>query len=83
MRGSAEPGPPRRLAAAMMIAPDEGDGVTDQAPEATNQIYGRLELQQLSRSFVGGRAILDRAVALIPDVLEDPEYSRDFALAGG
>jgi signal transduction histidine kinase len=52
-------------------------------PEATSQIYGRLELQQLSRSFVGGRAILDRAVALIPDVLEDPEYSRDFALAGG
>jgi len=52
-------------------------------PEATNQLYGRQELQQLNRSFVGGRAILDRAVALIPDVLEDPEYSREFALAGG
>src|SRR6516165_10273034 len=52
-------------------------------PEATNQLYGRQELQQLNRSFVGGRAILDRAVALIPDVLKDPEYSREFALAGG
>ncbi len=52
-------------------------------PEATNQIYGRLELQTPNRAFVGGRAVLDRAVALVPDVLEDPEYSREFALAGG
>jgi two-component system, NtrC family, sensor kinase len=52
-------------------------------PEATSQIYGNQELQKPNRSFVGGRAILDRAVALIPDVLEDPEYSRKFALAGG
>ncbi len=52
-------------------------------PEATSQIYGNQELQKPNRSFVGGRAILDRAIALIPDVLEDPEYSRKFALAGG
>jgi two-component system, NtrC family, sensor kinase len=52
-------------------------------PEATNQIYGRQELQTPNRSFVGGRAVLDRAVALVPDVLEDAEYSREFALAGG
>src|SRR5215813_12887283 len=52
-------------------------------PEATSQIYGREKLRYLNRSFVGGRAILDRAVALIPDVLEDAEYSREFALAGG
>ena len=52
-------------------------------PEATNQIYGRLELQTPNRSFVGGRAVLDRAVAMVPDVLEDREYSREFALAGG
>jgi hypothetical protein len=52
-------------------------------PEATNQIYGGQELQTPNRSFVGGRAVLDRAVALVPDVLEDAEYSREFALAGG
>ena len=52
-------------------------------PEATSQICGREKLRYLNRSFVGGRAILDRAVALIPDVLEDAEYSREFALAGG
>ena len=52
-------------------------------PEATNQIYGRQELQTPNRAFVGGRAVLDRAVALVPDVLADPDYSREFALAGG
>jgi two-component system, NtrC family, sensor kinase len=52
-------------------------------PEATNQIYGRPELKRPDRSHTGGRAILDRAVVHIHDVLEDPEYSREFALAGG
>jgi two-component system, NtrC family, sensor kinase len=52
-------------------------------PEATSQIYGRPELKQPDRSHTGGRAILDRAVVHIHDVLEDPEYSREFALAGG
>ena len=51
--------------------------------EATNQINERQELRQINRSYVGGRAVLDRAIAHIPDVLEDPEYSREFALAGG
>jgi two-component system NtrC family sensor kinase len=51
--------------------------------EATNQIYERQELQRPNRTFVGGRAVLDRAIVLIPDVLEDQEYSREFALAGG
>ena len=51
--------------------------------EATNQINERQELRQINRSYVGGRAVLDRAIAHVPDVLEDPEYSREFALAGG
>ena len=51
--------------------------------EATNQIHKRQELRRISRSFVGGRAVLDRAIVHVPDVLEDSEYSREFALAGG
>src|SRR5262245_19426754 len=35
------------------------------------------------RSHLGGRAILDSAVVHVPDVLADPEYSREYALAGG
>src|SRR5215472_7117423 len=51
--------------------------------EATTQINERQELRQINRSFVGGRAVLDRTIVHVPDVLKDPEYSRDFALAGG
>jgi len=51
--------------------------------EATSQINERQELRQINRSYVGGRAFLDRALVHVPDVLEDAEYSRDFALAGG
>ena len=51
--------------------------------EATNQINERQELRQINRSYVGGRAVLDRAIVHVPDVLKDPEYSREFALAGG
>jgi two-component system NtrC family sensor kinase len=40
------------------------------------------DLKEPSRSNAGGRAILDRAIVNIPDVLADPEYSREFALAG-
>jgi two-component system, NtrC family, sensor kinase len=50
---------------------------------ATNQISERQELRQISRSYAGGRSVLDRAIVHLPDVLADPEYSRDFALAGG
>src|SRR5262249_26050285 len=32
---------------------------------------------------LSGRAILDRAIVHVPDVLNDPEYSRELALAGG
>ncbi|MGB8556013.1 MAG: GAF domain-containing protein, partial [Pseudolabrys sp.] len=51
--------------------------------EATNQINERQELRQINRSYVGGRAVLDRAIVHVPDVLDDPEYSREFAMAGG
>src|SRR3974390_1791911 len=52
-------------------------------PTATGQM---LELQQLKRperTNLGGRAILDCKVIHVHDVLADPEYSREFALAGG
>jgi hypothetical protein len=45
--------------------------------EATSQIYERQELKRPDRSTVGGRTVLDRAIVHVPDVLEDPEYSRD------
>jgi GAF domain-containing protein len=51
--------------------------------EATSQIYELQELKRPDRSTVGGRTVSDRAIVHVPDVLEDPEYSRDFALAGG
>ena len=52
-------------------------------PEATRQLRQRQELKRPDRSHVGGRAILDRAIIHIHDVLADPEYSRELALAGG
>jgi two-component system, NtrC family, sensor kinase len=51
--------------------------------EATSQLNERYELRQINRSYAGGRAFIDRAIAHISDVLGDPEYSREFALAGG
>src|SRR5262245_35895533 len=51
--------------------------------EATHQINERQELREINRSYLGGRAVLDRAIVHIPDVFEDPEYSREFAIAGG
>ena len=51
--------------------------------EAASQVYARQELKEPNRSNAGGRAILDRAIVHIPDVLTDPEYSREFALVGG
>ena len=48
---------------------------------------GRIqELQQLKRperSHLAGRAILERAIVHVPDVLADPEYSRELAIVGG
>src|SRR5512139_1776478 len=42
-------------------------------PEATNQIQQRQELKRPDRSYAAGRAILDRAITHIHDVLADPE----------
>jgi GAF domain-containing protein len=52
-------------------------------PEAETQIDKLQQLKRPDRSTVGGRAILDRAIIHVHDVLADPEYSREFALAGG
>jgi GAF domain-containing protein len=52
-------------------------------PEATSQLQQRQELKRPDRSHLGGRAILDRAIVHVHDVLADPEYSRELALAGG
>jgi two-component system, NtrC family, sensor kinase len=52
-------------------------------PEATSQIQQRQELKRPDRSYAAGRAILDRAIIHVHDVLADPEYSRELALAGG
>ena len=51
--------------------------------DAANQVYSWQDFKEPSRSNAGGRSVLDRAIVHIPDVLADPEYSREFALAGG
>src|SRR5262245_13665369 len=52
-------------------------------PEATSQLHEIQQLKRPERSHLAGRAILDRALIHVPDVLKDPEYSRELALAGG
>ncbi len=52
-------------------------------PEAATQITKLQQLKRPDRSHVGGRARLERAIIHVHDVLADPEYSREFALAGG
>ncbi len=52
-------------------------------PEAKNLSHALQQLQRPYRSQLGGRAILDRKLVHVPDVLADPEYSRELALAGG
>src|SRR3974390_1589516 len=52
-------------------------------PEATSQLHELQQLRRPDRSPLAGRAILDRAIVHVPDVLADPEYSRELALAGG
>src|SRR5215813_1801823 len=39
--------------------------------------------RQPERSHLAGRAVLDRAIVHVQDVLADPDYSRELALAGG
>src|SRR5215475_14532500 len=51
-------------------------------PEATSQLHEIQQLKRPERSHLAGRAILDRALIHVPDVLKDPEYSRELALAG-
>jgi len=51
--------------------------------EATSQLRTRLEQKRPDRSNIGGRAILDASIVHVQDVLEDAEYSREFAIAGG
>ena len=53
------------------------------SPEATSKILELREQKRPDRSHLGGRAILDRAIIHVHDVLADPEYSREWALAGG
>src|SRR5262245_28336060 len=52
-------------------------------PEATVQFHQLERVRRPDRSTIGGRAILDRAIVHIPDVLADPEYSQELARAGG
>src|SRR5262245_46162761 len=51
--------------------------------QATSRIQDIQELKRPERSHLAGRAILDRAIVHVHDVLADPEYSRELALAGG
>jgi len=53
------------------------------SPEAARRAVELREQKRPDRSHLGGRAILDRAIVHVPDVLNDPEYSREWALAGG
>jgi GAF domain-containing protein len=53
------------------------------SPEATSQVHKLEQLRRLDRSTVGGRAILGCKIVHVHDVLADPEYSHEFALAGG
>gem|GEM_PF-144445 len=52
----------------------------DVTPEALGALQ-RAYPRRPDRSDVSGRAILTRAVAEIPDVLDDPEYQHDLAAA--
>jgi len=52
-------------------------------PGATGKLGELQQLKRLVRSHLAGRAILDCKIVHLPDVLEDPEYSRELALAGG
>ena len=51
-------------------------------PEAL-AVVERMYPMRPSRRQLTGRAILSRAFAHLPDVLNDPEYAPDIALAGG
>jgi GAF domain-containing protein len=62
-----------------LLRPTAFHNYTPAALAAVERMFPTLP----SRRQLTGRAILDRAVAQIPDVLNDPEYAPDVALAGG
>jgi GAF domain-containing protein len=51
-------------------------------PDARRDMERRYPMPP-GRHQVSGRAVLTRAVVHVPDLLEDPEYPRELALAGG
>src|SRR6516165_10573277 len=52
--------------------------------QAINQLHPlRERLEHPVRFHLAGRAMLDRTIIHVSDVLADPEYSRELALAGG
>ena len=50
-------------------------------PEVHNRLLQTYP-KRPDRSIVAGRAILDGTIAHVPDMLADPEYARELALAG-
>ena len=52
------------------------------APAAMETVH-QLYPMPLNRSQTASRAVLDRAVIHVPDVLDDPEYLRELAVKGG
>src|SRR6516225_2996192 len=52
--------------------------------QAINRLHAlRERLEHPVRFHLAGRAMLDRTIIHVSDVLADPEYSRELALAGG
>jgi two-component system, NtrC family, sensor kinase len=56
--------------------------VHNYTPEALAAVQ-RMYPMRPGRQQLTGRAILSRTIAHVPDVLSDPEYAPDIALAGG
>jgi GAF domain-containing protein len=50
-------------------------------PEVLNKLFKRYPARP-DRSTAAGRAVLDGKIAHLPDLLADPEYSHELALAG-
>src|SRR3974390_2485750 len=56
---------------------------TNISPEAAIQLEKLRQLKRPERTHLAGRAILDCAIVHVPDVLTDPEYAHEMALAAG
>ncbi len=68
----------------VQLLDDEGlrlAATNNYTPEALT--LTQKEQARLGRSHLIGRSIVERAVVHVPDVLADPGYSRELALAGG